>query len=145
MPPAPLRGARLAPDCPAPSARVGRSLTMQPCLPSLAARRPALRNCCLYFAIPEAVNLTFYGLFMALGAGTPHPAAPVAALYVIRGIQAVLMHGTLATYAYRRRREVRRLEGIPGAAWKDWCLYFNFPACAVSSGCTSAAAVCRGS
>lgn len=137
--------APLAPDRSTPVSCVGRSLTIHPCLPSLAARRSALRNCCLYFTIREAVNLSLYALAVWLGAGAVHPTAPVAVQQVATYTRILLVSAAVATFAYRRRGEVRRLEGIPGAAWKDWCLYFCFPACAVSSGCTSAAAVCRGS
>lgn len=124
------------PEALAPAAHMGRSLTIHPCLPSLAARRSALRNCCLFFTIPEAVNLSLYALAVGLGAGAVHPTTPVAVQLVATYARVFLASATLATFAHRRRGEVRRLEGIPGAAWKDWCLYFWFPGCAVSRGCT---------
>lgn len=91
----------------------------------------ALRNCCLFFTIPEAVNLSLYALAVGLGAGAVHPTTPVAVQLVATYARVFLASATLATFAHRRRGEVRRLEGIPGAAWKDWCLYFWFPGCAV--------------
>lgn len=84
------------------------------------------------------MSLSFLGLLAALGAFTAHPAVPAAVLESIHCARATLALAALATFAFRRRGQLRRLEGIDGTALGDFCAYFWCPALSVSEAASGA-------
>ncbi|KAI7845251.1 hypothetical protein COHA_001293 [Chlorella ohadii] len=89
---------------------------------------PLWRNCCLFFAIPLAINYTTaLGIMLAMGAGAIPIPVSAAALRGIDCARLILVHAGLATYAYRRRGQLRQLEAIPGEAWRDWWAFCCCP------------------
>lgn len=88
----------------------------------------------MFFAIPVAINYTTaLGIMLAMGAGAIPIPVSAAALRGIDCARLILVHAGLATYAYRRRGQLRQLEGIPGEAWKDWWAFCCCPGLTVSS------------
>ncbi|KAI7845250.1 hypothetical protein COHA_001292 [Chlorella ohadii] len=87
----------------------------------------ARTSCFNFWSIPAAFSLTSLGLLAALGGFTAHPAA---SQLVLRSIQ----HGcyaagatALASYASRRRSQLRQLEGLPEGPLSDRWSYFWCP------------------
>lgn len=93
-------------------------------------------SCFQFWGIPAFFSCASLGLMAALGAFSAHPAASPPVLQSIQhGCYAAGAAG-LASYACRRRRQLRQLEGVPEGPLSDWWSYFWCPGLSVRASCS---------